>query len=64
MIDVNVDLEFRDDHVVENTLRDLVTNNRIDAYFAKIKLNKDGDPNIEDLAKAANLHTVLKFTTS
>jgi len=64
LIDVQVDLEFKDDQVVENTLRNLVTKNRIDAYFAKIKLNKDGDPYIEDLAKAANLHTVLKFTTS
>ena len=64
LIDVNVDLKFRDDHVVENTLRDLVTNNGIDAYFAKKKLNKDGDPNIEDLTKAAKLHTVLRFTVS
>ena len=49
---------------MENTLRDLVTNNRVDAYFAKIKLHKNGDPNLEDLAKAAKLHTVLRFTVS
>ena len=64
LIDVRVDIEFKDDQVVENTLRDLVTNNRVDAYFAKIKLNKNGDPDLEDLAKAAKLHTVLRFTVS
>ena len=64
LIDVQVDIEFKDDQVVENTLRDLVTQNRVDAYFAKIKLNKNGDPDLEDLAKAAQLHTVLRFTVS
>ena len=64
LIDVQVDIEFKDDQVVESTLRDLVTNNRVDAYFAKIKLNKNGDPDLEDLAKAAKLHTVLRFTVS
>ena len=64
MIDAQVDLEFNDDQVVESTLRDLVTNNRVDAYFAKIKLNKNGDPDLEDLTKAAKLHTVLRFTVS
>ena len=64
LIDAQVDIEFKDDQVVENTLRNLVTNNRVDAYFAKIKLNKNGDPDLEDLAKAAKLHTVLRFTVS
>jgi ABC-type molybdate transport system ATPase subunit len=62
LTDVQIDLEFNNDQIVENTLRDLVTNNKVDAYFAKIKLNKDGSPNSEDLIKAAKLHTVLKFT--
>ena len=57
-----IDLEFNNDQIVESTLRDLVTNNRVDAYFAKIKLNKDGSPNLDDLNRAAKLHTVLKFT--
>ena len=61
-MDVQIDLEFNNDQIVENTLRDLVTSNKVDAYFAKIKLNKDGSPNTEDLIKAAKLHTVLKFT--
>ena len=61
-MDVQIDLEFNNDQIVENTLRDLVTSNKVDAYFAKIKLNKDGSPNTMDLIKAAKLHTVLKFT--
>jgi len=39
-----------------------VTNNKVDAYFAKIKLNKDGSPYSDDLKQAAKIHTVLKFT--
>ena len=57
-----IDLEFHNDQIVENTLRDLVTNNRVDAYFAKIKLNKDGSPDSDDLIQAGKIHTVLKFT--
>ncbi len=63
LIDVDIFLEFTNDNLVEETLRDLVTNNRIDAFFANVKLQKDGTPLKEDLAKAAKLHTVLKFTT-
>lgn len=57
-----IDMEFNNDQIVENTLRDLVTNNRVDAYFAKIKLNKDGSPHSDDLIQAGKIHTVLKFT--
>ena len=57
-----IDLEFNNDQIVESTLRDLVTNNRVDAYFAKIKLNKDGSPDSDDLIQAGKIHTVLKFT--
>ena len=57
-----IDLEFNNDQIVENTLRDLVTNNRVDAYFAKIKLNKDGSPHSDYLIQAGKIHTVLKFT--
>ena len=57
-----IDLEFNNDQIVENTLRGLVTNNRVDAYFAKIKLNKDGSPDSDDLIQAGKIHTVLKFT--
>ena len=64
LTDVKIDLEFNNDQIVESTLRDLVTNNRVDAYFAKIKLNKDGSPDTDDLSNAAKLHTVLKFTSA
>jgi len=57
-----IDLEFNNDQIVESTLRDLVTNNRVDAYFAKIKLNKDGSPDSDDLIQAGKIHTVLQFT--
>ena len=57
-----IDLEFNNDQIVESTLRELVTNNRVDAYFAKIKLNKDGSPDSDDLIQAGKIHTVLKFT--
>ena len=61
LVDVDVSLEFCDDRYVEQTLRDIVTNNRIEAFFADIKLDKVGDPIYDDLLKAAQLHTVLSF---
>ena len=64
LMNVKIDLEFNNDQIVESTLKDLVTNNRVDAYFAKIKLNKDGLPDTDDLSNAAKLHTVLKFTSA
>ena len=60
--DARIELEFNNDQVVESTLRDLVTNNKVDAYFANIKLHKDGSPHSDDLTQAAKIHTVLKFT--
>tara|TARA_B100001250_G_scaffold337856_1_gene304777 strand:+ start:524 stop:961 length:438 start_codon:yes stop_codon:yes gene_type:complete len=62
--DAQINIEFNNDQVVESALRDLVTNNKVDAYFAKIKLEKDGSPYTDDLMNAAKLHTVLKFTVS
>ena len=62
LVNAAVDLEFNNDELVESTLRDLVTNNPIDAFFAKVKLNKDGTPVQKDLFKASKIHTVLKFT--
>ena len=62
LTDVQIDLEFNNDQIIENTLRNLVTNNKVDAYFARIKLKKDGSPDSHDLAQAAKIHTVLKFT--
>ena len=62
LVDAKIELEFNDDSIVENTLRNLVTNNFIDAFFAKVKLNKDGTPVQKDLFEASKIHTVLKFT--
>jgi hypothetical protein len=62
LVKVGIQLEFDNNQAVAETLTNLVTNNAIDAFFAKIKLNKDGTPVQEDLANAASLHTVLKFT--
>ena len=61
LVDVDLTLEFKDDKSVEKTLREIVTNNRIEAFFANIKLQKDGEPIQNDLFKAAQLHTVLTF---
>ena len=36
--------------------------NDFNAFFAKVKLNKDGTPVKESLREAAKLHAVLKFT--
>ena len=64
LVDALINLEFTNNQDIEVSLRDLVTNNPIDAFFAKIKLQKDGSPVQDDLIKAAKLHTVLKFTIS
>jgi len=61
LVTTAVTLEFNDNQIIEDSLRDLVTNNPIDAFFAKIKLQKDGSPVQEDLIEAAKLHTVLRF---
>ena len=51
----------QDDKLVEDILRSIVTKNRIEAFFADIKLDKEGIPLKEELLEAAKLHTVLKF---
>ena len=62
LTNTEINLEYLDDAKVEAALRDLVTNNPIDAFFAKVKLNKDGSPDTMELQAAAKLHTVLKFS--
>lgn len=61
LVKVGVHLEYTDDENVKENLTKLVTDNPIDAFFANIKLNKDGIPNNEDLIHASKLHMVLKF---
>jgi hypothetical protein len=62
LITVALDLEYSDDALVESNLRHLVSGNAVDAFFAKVKLNKDGTPVTESLREAAKLHAVLRFT--
>ena len=61
LVNVELELEYEDDEVVKSNLRHLVSGNAIDAFFAKVKLNKDGSPDEKSLEDAAKIHTVLKF---
>ena len=61
LIKMDLSMEFKDDQLVEDTLRSIVTKNRIEAFIANIKLDKEGIPLKEELLEAAKLHTVLKF---
>ena len=61
LVNVQLELEYEDDEVVKSNLRHLVSGNAIDAFFAKVKLNKDGSPDEKSLDDAAKLHAVLKF---
>jgi hypothetical protein len=61
LVNVQLELEYEDDEVVKSNLRHLVSGNAIDAFFAKVKLNKDGSPDEKSLDDAAKIHTVLKF---
>ena len=62
-VNVNVELEYQSDEIVKSKLWHLVSGNAIDAFFAKVKLNKDGSPDEKSLDDAAKLHAVLKFRT-
>ncbi|MDB9738028.1 hypothetical protein OAB45_02445 [Gammaproteobacteria bacterium] len=61
LVNVQLTLEYEDDEVVKNNLRHLVSGNAIDAFFAKVTLNKDGSPDEKTLDDAAKIHTVLMF---
>ena len=61
LVNANVELEYQNDELVKSNLRHLVSGNAIDAFFAKVKLNKDGSPDEKSLDDAAKLHAVLKF---
>ena len=61
LVNVQLELEYEDDEVVKSNLRHLVSGNAIDAFFAQVKLNKDGSPDEKSLDDAAKIHTVLKF---
>mgnify|MGYP006444730845 FL=1 len=61
LVNVQLKLEYEDDEVVKSNLRHLVSGNAIDAFFAKVTLNKDGSPDEKSLDDAAKIHTVLMF---
>ena len=61
LTNVQVELEYKNDELVKTNLRHLISGNAIDAFFAKVKLNKDGSPDEQSLEDAAKLHAVLKF---
>jgi hypothetical protein len=61
LVNVQLELEYEDDEEVKSNLRHLVSGNAIDAFFAKVKLNKDGSPDEKSLEDASKIHTVLKF---
>ena len=61
LVNVQLKLEYEDDEVVKSNLRHLVSGNAIDAFFAKVTLNKDGSPDEKTLDDAAKIHTVLMF---
>ena len=63
LVNVHVELEYQNDGLVKGNLLHLVSGNAIDAFFAKVKLNKDGSPDEKSLDDAAKLHAVLKFRT-
>ena len=63
LVNVGVELEYQDDELVKSNLRHLVSGNAIDAFFAKVTLNKDGSPDEKSLDDADKLHAVLKFRT-
>ena len=63
LVNVHVELEYQNDELVKSNLRHLVSGNAIDAFFAKVKLNKDGSPDEKSLDDASKLHAVLKFRT-
>ena len=63
LTNAQVELEYKNHDLVKSNLRHLVSGNAVDAFFAKVKLNKDGSPDEQSLDDAAKLHAVLKFTT-
>jgi ABC-type molybdate transport system ATPase subunit len=60
--DVGLTIVDKDTHFIKEKMRELIIEKPIDAYFAKVKLNKNKLPIEEDLIKASQKHIVLKFT--
>ena len=60
--DVVLTIVDKDTHFIKEKMRELIIEKPIDAYFAKVKLDKNKLPIEEDLIKASQKHIVLKFT--
>ena len=60
--DVRLTIVDKDTHFIKEKMRELIIEKPIDAYFAKVKLDKNKLPIEEDLIKASQKHIVLKFT--
>jgi len=60
--DVGLTIVDKDTHFIKEKMRELIIEKPIDAYFAKVKLDKNKLPIEEDLVKASQKHIVLKFT--
>jgi len=60
--DVGLTIVDKDTHFIKEKMRELIIEKPIDAYFAKVKLDKNKLPIEEDLIKASQKHIVLKFT--
>ena len=54
---IDQDMQF-----IKEKMRELIIEKPIDAYFAKVKLDKNKLPLEEDLIEASQKHIVLKFT--
>ena len=61
-VDVGLTIVDKDTHFIKEKMRELIIEKPIDAYFAKVKLDKNKLPIEEDLIKASQKHIVLKFT--
>ena len=60
----NVELTIVDEDTqfIKEKMRELIIEKPIDAYFAKVKLDKNKLPIEEDLIESSKRHIVLKFT--
>tara|TARA_B100000029_G_scaffold516236_1_gene627867 strand:- start:20014 stop:20454 length:441 start_codon:yes stop_codon:yes gene_type:complete len=59
LITMSIEIDASNDVNVETKLRQLIEHNPIDAFFAKVKLDKNKKPIKEDLEQAAKLHTSI-----
>tara|TARA_B100001939_G_scaffold137898_1_gene119572 strand:+ start:413 stop:853 length:441 start_codon:yes stop_codon:yes gene_type:complete len=60
--DVSLTIVDQDTKFIKEKMRELIIEKPIDAYFAKVKLDKNRLPLEEDLEEASQKHIVLKFT--